>query len=574
MVKKVKTKATGTNTDNGAAIQVEVAADNPDSEKHNISNMEAMMHMIKSTIGGGFLAMPEAFHNAGLLIGSIGIVVLGIAVLNMMSFIVRCSQILRSGKYAAAILAEQNKNKNNDEDVEEEHNKLPNKQNNGRELLLPPMDYPDTVEAVFKYGSGGRFAHWGPFAKKFTTISLILTYYGVNIIYVCVVASTSKQLIDLHTAGGAEGTWSHSLHDLSIRWYPLAVAVLIIPMGMVQIIKYLVPFSVIANGLISAGTVAMFYFIFTDDGGRNPLREDEVSKLVVWPMTRWSLFAGSALCSMEGVGMLMHIENSMKNPLGLAGPPSYTLHWSMVIIVLLNGALGFFGYIRYGERCLGSLPLNLPSDNSLSEAVKVVVTLGILMTYGLQLTVTADLVWQWIKRKAEKNTIRKHGSKAVIIEKTTNSLEYNVMRFILIIGTVIIATVVPDVGPMISLVGSVGFSVLGLIVPAVLETVWYWNPKSEDDFEENLQEMNSYDSAAVEDGNGLASAAVLTVKVAKTDKATRNLAIRRTLRHVKNSIYIILALFALTGGAFYNIREIITQAPGHSSVEDFTETSV
>lgn len=51
-------------------------------------NMEAMMHMIKSTIGGGFLAMPEAFHNAGLLVGSIGVVVLGIAVLNMMSFIV------------------------------------------------------------------------------------------------------------------------------------------------------------------------------------------------------------------------------------------------------------------------------------------------------------------------------------------------------------------------------------------------------------------------------------------------------------------------------------------------------
>lgn len=67
----------------------------------------------------------------------------------------------------------------------------------------------------------------------------------------------------------------------------------------------------------------------------------------------------------------MHIENSMKNPLGLAGPPSYTLHWSMVIIVLLNGALGFFGYIRYGERCLGSLPLNLPSDNRWAYCVYV-----------------------------------------------------------------------------------------------------------------------------------------------------------------------------------------------------------
>ncbi|XP_025207523.1 proton-coupled amino acid transporter-like protein pathetic [Melanaphis sacchari] len=577
-MKKVKTKSTGTSTDNGAAIQVEVAAEIPNTEKHNISNLEAMMHMIKSTIGGGFLAMPEAFHNAGLLVGSIGIVILGIAVLNMMSFIVRCSQTLRSGKYAAAILAERNENNEDVEDVEEEStsNNQSNKQNNGKMLLLPPMDYPDTVEAVFKYGSNGYFASWGPLAKKFTTISLILTYYGVNIIYVCVVASTSKQLVDLYTAGGAVGTWSYMLNGLSIHWYPLAVALLIIPMGMVQIIKYLVPFSVIANGLISAGTIAMFYFIFTDDDGRNPLQENELSKLVVWPMTRWSLFAGSALCSMEGVGMLMHIENSMKYPLELAGPPSYTLHWSMVIIVLLNGALGFFGYIRYGERCLGSLPLNLPPNNRLSESVKIVVTLGILMTYGLQLTVTADLVWQWIKKKKVKNAVRKYGSKVVVIEKTKTSLDYNIMRFILIIGTVIIATAVPDVGPMISLVGSVGFSVLGLIVPAALETVWYWNPESEDDYEDSHQEMNSCDNVGVENGIGLASAAVLTQKVAKTDKAIRNIAIRRFLRHAKNFIYFILALFALTGGAFYNIREIITQSPDHSVpiVSEFSQTKV
>jgi len=37
MMKKVKTKFTGTNTEDGAAIQVEIAAENPNSEKHNIS---------------------------------------------------------------------------------------------------------------------------------------------------------------------------------------------------------------------------------------------------------------------------------------------------------------------------------------------------------------------------------------------------------------------------------------------------------------------------------------------------------------------------------------------------------
>lgn len=127
--------------------------------------------------------------------------------------------------------------------------------------------------------------------------------------------------------------------------------------------------------------------------------------------------------------------------------------------------------------------------------------------------------------------------------------------------TVIVATVVPDVGPMISLVGAVGFSVLGIIIPAAMETAWYWDPKTENDFENNLQGTNC-DGETVEDGNGLASAAVLMSKVAKTNKAKRRMAIRRTIRHVKNSIYVVLALFALTGGAYYNLKEIFTPSHG------------
>jgi hypothetical protein len=71
--------------------------------------------------------------------------------------------------------------KGNNEGVEEEHNEQPNKQNNGKELLLPPMDYPDTVEAVFKYGSGGHFASWGPFAKYVYTIYTLYIYPSIPI---------------------------------------------------------------------------------------------------------------------------------------------------------------------------------------------------------------------------------------------------------------------------------------------------------------------------------------------------------------------------------------------------------
>lgn len=47
-----------------------------------------MTHLIKATIGGGLLAMPEAFHNCGWLVGILGTVILGLAVLNMMATVV------------------------------------------------------------------------------------------------------------------------------------------------------------------------------------------------------------------------------------------------------------------------------------------------------------------------------------------------------------------------------------------------------------------------------------------------------------------------------------------------------
>ncbi|VVC38476.1 Amino acid transporter, transmembrane domain [Cinara cedri] len=531
-----------------AASAVVVSA----GDKHKISNTEAIVHMVKATIGGGFLAMPEAFSNAGLLVGSVGTVIMGLSVLNMMSSIVRMSQALRSGKYAMNVLAEQN-NKVSDggavnQRVDNRHGKLQPKHQYSNKLILPPMDYPETVAAVFQYGACGRFSWWAPFFKHFSKITLAVTYYGVNIIYVCILAGTFKQLIDHYTAAGMDNSWVGSLHGLSIRWYPIVTSLLIFPVGMVRLIKYLVPFSMAANACLLVGAGAVFYFIAWDDG-MTPLGPEERAKLVIWPATHWSLFAGSTLCSMEGVGMLLHIENAMKKPLELAGPPTYTLHRSMVLIILLNGLLGFFGYIRYGSRCAGSISLNLPSGNKLSEAVKVMIAIGILLTYGLQLTVTVDLAWQ----KLRSILVKDHGVDGLTEEEEDSSPRltayYYGLRFVMIFGTILIATAVPDIGPLISLVGSVGLSILGLILPVLMETVWYWSPDHGYDDEEKQGRSETLD-------DGSATSAV-----------RRRRFIRSSVRHVKNVCLFAMAVFALVGGAFYNVRDIANafSGDGHGS---------
>lgn len=115
-----------------------------------IRNNEALVHMVKATIGGGFLAMPDAFHNVGLLIGVLGTLIIGLIVLNTMTTIVRCSQVLRS-KYGFT--------------GDNKKGAASKRENTTKTAIDHPLDYPETVAGVFLHGARGRFSWLAPFAK-------------------------------------------------------------------------------------------------------------------------------------------------------------------------------------------------------------------------------------------------------------------------------------------------------------------------------------------------------------------------------------------------------------------------
>lgn len=52
-----------------------------------------------------------------------------------------------------------------DQGTDEEDQIQINIPDGSKELFLKPMDYPETVAAVFKYGARGHFAKWSPIAK-------------------------------------------------------------------------------------------------------------------------------------------------------------------------------------------------------------------------------------------------------------------------------------------------------------------------------------------------------------------------------------------------------------------------
>ena len=57
-------------------------------------NCDTIIHLLKGNIGTGILAMPDAIKNSGLLVGTVGLVVLSVLCVSCMHMLVNCAHTL------------------------------------------------------------------------------------------------------------------------------------------------------------------------------------------------------------------------------------------------------------------------------------------------------------------------------------------------------------------------------------------------------------------------------------------------------------------------------------------------
>nr|XP_018916526.1 PREDICTED: proton-coupled amino acid transporter-like protein pathetic [Bemisia tabaci]XP_018916527.1 PREDICTED: proton-coupled amino acid transporter-like protein pathetic [Bemisia tabaci]XP_018916528.1 PREDICTED: proton-coupled amino acid transporter-like protein pathetic [Bemisia tabaci]XP_018916529.1 PREDICTED: proton-coupled amino acid transporter-like protein pathetic [Bemisia tabaci]XP_018916530.1 PREDICTED: proton-coupled amino acid transporter-like protein pathetic [Bemisia tabaci] len=376
----------------------------PRQFKHATSDFETFLHIVKSSLGSGLLATPDAFKNAGIGLGLVGMAVAVLVITHATSILVRSSQAICCT------------------------------------LQKPHLTYADTAEYAFEYGNIPAVRPYAGFARKFVKVFSVITYYGVNTVYVVLIASSAKQLIENHIE------WS-----LNIRWYILLVLVLILPLGIIKLMKFLAPFSAIANVCLFVGLGIILFKIMDD---LPPLSE----RPFVAPIEKVPLFFATMLFGLEGIGTVLPVENEMKNPdhfLGWTG----VLSVSMFFIGLVNAIVGLFGYWKYGDAVCGSISLNMEQD-WLSELVKFLIAVAILFTYGLQMTVTSEVVWDSVQD---------------YFHKDNSKVAYYCVRASLVVGTAIVAAIIPNLAPIISLFGAIGFSMLGLFCPAVIDFVLFYD---------------------------------------------------------------------------------------------------
>ncbi|XP_054274645.1 proton-coupled amino acid transporter-like protein pathetic isoform X2 [Macrosteles quadrilineatus] len=368
---------------------------------HPTTDTETLIHLLKGSLGTGILAMPAAFRNAGLFFGLFATFIIGIVCTYCIHILVKCAHKLC------------------------------------RRMKVPSLGFADVAEVAFLAGP--------PSIQKFATLSrflvnlfLVVDLLGCCCVYIVFVAKNAKQVIDVNLET-----------DIDLRLYMLALLPLLICMNLIRNLKYLAPFSMVANILIGTGMGITFYYIFQD-------LPPVTSQPKFSSMAQLPIFFGTAIFALEGIGVVMPLENNMKTPTHFIGCPG-VLNTGMFFVVLLYSSVGFFGYLKYGDATEPSITLNLP-DNILAQSVKVMIAVAIFLTYSLQFYVPMEIIW-----KAVKHRFTKHPA----------LVEYSI-RIVLVIMTVLIAIMVPNLGPFISLVGAVCLSFLGLMFPSIVEIIVYW----------------------------------------------------------------------------------------------------
>lgn len=94
--------------------------------------------------------------------------------------------------------------------------------------------------------------------------------------------------------------------------------------------KYLAPFSTLANAITIISFAIICYFLF-----REPIVLD--NRRTTGPIGEFPFFFGTVLFSLEAIGMIMPLENEMRKPKDFVGLTGVLNRAFLLIIVLYIG---------------------------------------------------------------------------------------------------------------------------------------------------------------------------------------------------------------------------------------------
>ncbi|EDV91935.1 GH24318 [Drosophila grimshawi] len=370
------------------------------------SYLETIVHLFKGNIGPGLFAMGDAFKNGGLVVAPLLTILIAVISIHCQHVLIACSKKMRDLRGDAVC-----------------------------------ADYAATVEMCFENGPM-KLRGWSRTMGRLVDVFICVTQLGFCCIYFVFISTNLKQILKAYGI------------EMDVHLVMLLALLPVLLSSLITNLKWLTPVSMFANVCMILGLAITLYYALKDG-------LPEVKERALWTNgSQLALFFGTAIFAFEGIALVMPLKNAMRKSQQFESTLG-VLNVGMFLVSVMFMFAGCVGYMKWGEHVGGSLTLNL-GDTILAQAVKAMVSMGVLLGYPLQFFVAVQVMWPSAKQMCG-------------IEGRSLSGEL-IFRSLLVIVTLAIAELVPALGLFISLIGALCSTALALVFPPVIELIAHSAP--------------------------------------------------------------------------------------------------
>ncbi|XP_047994980.1 proton-coupled amino acid transporter-like protein pathetic isoform X2 [Leguminivora glycinivorella] len=249
-------------------------------------------------------------------------------------------------------------------------------------LQVPSLTYPELAEASLKTCPFPKLAKYSSVFRYMVDTTICINLFGSCCVYSVIIARTIKQLLEL----------ANVVAEASLRVYIAYMLIPLVLIAMILNLKYLAPFSIVANLLLILLAFSTIYY------GSKAATKSPTEFPLIKDAEGFFEFLGVCIFSMEGMGMTIPIENFMKKPKHF---PS-VLCVGMSAVISIVATIGFFGYWGFGEEASTPITMNFPWE-PYPIILKSSLAVVLYVTFGLNFWAPFNLVWYYIKVKHNPN---------------------------------------------------------------------------------------------------------------------------------------------------------------------------
>ncbi|KAF2116095.1 amino acid transporter [Lophiotrema nucula] len=218
------------------------------------------------------------------------------------------------------------------------------------------------------YGEIGE-AIGGPKMRAIILSSITLSQIGFVCAGIVFVAENLFSFLDAVTSRNTTPLSTNALIGIQL--------VLLIPLAFIRNISKLGPVALLADVFILIGLTYIYWYDIAsiiDMGGFHPT-------VRLFNPRDFTLTIGSAVFTFEGIGLILPIQSSMREPQSF----SKLLYLVMLIITIIFTSVGFLCYGTFGDRVSVEVITNFPQTSKLVNAVQFLYALAVLVGTPVQL---------------------------------------------------------------------------------------------------------------------------------------------------------------------------------------------